>query len=73
MDLTSETFSLPVRIRASLAQTVGDLKKLLADELSVSADRLRCVLQTHSELKQLNDPGRLLKAEEFTKSNKVTL
>lgn len=73
VDLTNETISFPVTIRAALTQTVGDLKKIAAEELSVSAENLHCVLQTHSELRALNDPGRLLKVEEFTRSNKVNI
>lgn len=74
VDLTNETISFPVTIRAALTQTVGDLKKIVAEELGVvSAENLHCVLQTHSELKALNDPGRLLKVEEFTRSNKVNI
>lgn len=71
VDLVSETISFPVTVRAALSQTVGELRQLIAEELSVSADGLRCVLEMHSDLKQLLDPGRLLKVEGFTKSNKV--
>lgn len=71
VDLVSETISFPVTVRAALSQTVGELRQLIAEELSVSADGLRCVLEMHSDLKQLLDPGRLLKVEGFTKSNKI--
>lgn len=73
VDLASETISFPVTVRAALSQTVGELRELIAGELGVSTDCLRCVLQMHSDLKQLLDPGRLLKVEGFTKSNKVVM
>lgn len=71
VDLTSETISFPVTVRAALSQTVGELRDMIAGELGVSTDGLRCVLEMHSDLKQLLDPGRLLKVEGFTKSNKI--
>lgn len=73
VDLASETISFPVTVRAALSQTVGELRELIGGELGVSADGLRCVLEMHSDLKQLLDPGRLLKVEGFTKSNKVVV
>lgn len=62
----------PVSVRAYHAQTVSEFKRMVAEVLSVSEDKMRCVLERfHNDLKFLSVPNKTLKAEGFFKSNKV--
>ena len=72
VDLSDETISPPVNVRAYVQLTVSKLKALVAGQLGIDApEQLRCVADLRAELKLLAEPERTLKAEGFGKNNKV--
>ena len=72
VDMAKETISPPFALRVYLQQTVAALKDQVTAHLSCDVDRLRCVLDVHSDLRLLDEPERSLKLVGFGKNNKVS-
>ena len=72
VDLETETIGPPVTVRAYLTQTVDEYKSLVSQMIQVPKETMRCVRERYyNDLRLLLIPGRTLKAEGFSKSNKV--
>ena len=72
VDLVEESISPPFTLRVYLQQTVAALKDQVASHLSCDVERIRCVLDVHSDLRLLAEPERSLKLVGFGKNNKVS-
>jgi len=71
VDVVEESISVPFTLRVYLQQTVAALKDQVAAHLSCDVERIRCVLDVHSDLRLLDEPERSLKLVGFGKNNKV--
>ena len=72
VDMVEESISPPFTLRVYLQHTVAALKDQVASHLSCDVERIRCVLDVHSDLRLLAEPERSLKLVGFGKNNKVS-
>lgn len=72
VDIVEETVLYPIRTRVYLTMTVEDLKEQIAKLLDSPAETMRIVLEKYyDDPKLLADSHRTLRAEGFSKSNKI--
>ena len=72
VDLLSETIGGFYNMRISPSRTVADLKVVIAVQLAVAPQNVRCVIERYyNTLKLLDVPSKSLLVEGFQKTNKV--